>query len=652
MKIVIEAFGSDHFYVASLLAKYGSTLKMMGDVSGSIEKFRRSAEILSVIFGEKHPLLIKCYISLGNAAFQLKRTDESHVYFQRAMENVEVVYQVSFPDQLYPKYVKITTNSKYIPCGILTESKRCLTQEHKIEGLVAEYGQGLAVLSSRLNMRHAFQITTKKEKQRPRGKTAKVPKAETVFMISHKSVRDLLRTGQTLLLLGMTNEATSFFQLASKYCQATDVPQGVPGASLVHFYTELSQTSLTDENKWKIEHVLKSLLEEVAADSGIESGDERSLEGTEGLTCDCPLNLKLVLKLLILLSIQLKIYDVTFAANDLYASLSHDDENMLLLFEDRLQVYASRTSITCNGKTAVQDFIASSAIGLIKDDSMHHLDTRPLFRSLAYKNNVPTTSFLATYSTSAFLDVDDVKRLEQKALRSFQEFFEINSIENGGGKIQIAVDLAPPSFSEQNIMLTDDRIELLPLCLSEEVDKDEVHDKARNIAVISPGMCEKITCTTFADERTSCFMFSKICLLLLQHSNPGRVSTLRLQEQCLVLTIIDTVKARITLWLEHKSIKQKVQLVRSAEGHCLSQHNCADLVENQSYCSRVLDKFSPKVILNWAKTRGVTCDASSVVQHCSYSLETVASEPREILLDGPQTGIENSQIIIDETVSK
>ena len=66
--------------------------------------------ILRSIFGDQHPLLLECYMLLGEIANHVMRPDAVHVYFQRATENVEGIYQVSFVDQLAIEVYQIFKN--------------------------------------------------------------------------------------------------------------------------------------------------------------------------------------------------------------------------------------------------------------------------------------------------------------------------------------------------------------------------------------------------------------------------------------------------------------------------------------------------------------------------------------------------------------
>ena len=662
IELVKKSFGADHFNVASLLYKEGSILKLMGDIRGSLEKFKCSAKILRDIFDKKHPLLIKCYMSLGAIAFRLGRTDESHLYFQRAMENVEIIHQVSFPNQLSMKFIKMTKNPKHAQFGGLQGRN---TQEQMIEGLVAEHGEALAVLLLRLHLKkkQPFRGTRNKGKQPLVGKMLNVRCTESVLIVSQKVVRDLLLSGQTLLRHGMKKEAVAFFQQASKHCQAYHTAQSHCCASLIRLYNVISQKSLKSKDKLEKNRALNSYLEELKEDianNGIEDGSERKSEDTEKLALDSQLTLKLVLIFLILFSMQLQMHDTTYAAYDLYTNLSPNDNRFFLTVNDELQVYASRASVVCNGKTAVQDVLVCPAIGVEKTDPECYLSGKPLFRNLSYKNNMPTYSFLAISSSPVFLDVDDVKQLEEKLLRSFQEYLQIKCLDNPCDvATQIVVDLTATSFCEQNIF---SRIELLPLCLSEEVGAEEVHEKGRNISVIYAGLCEKITCMTFADEPASCFMFGRIALWLLQGGKWGTMSTLKVQHQCLVLTVVDPVKARITLWYEDMSIKQKVQVISSAKGIHPSgwigtrRPSCEDLMGNSRHCCKEIEQFFVPAIMHWANTHDVRCEVNVVRRQCSYSVKPQivldeSCEPDSFHLNGLQPKNTFSQISREENVS-
>ncbi|KAL9966921.1 hypothetical protein ACROYT_G025062 [Oculina patagonica] len=145
VNIFKKSFGPDHFTVASLLYKQGTILSLVGEDSSAVKKFKCSIAILQEMFGVIHPLLLKCYMSLGDLALRMKREDESYFYFQRAMENIEEIYQVSFVSQLSRKYVKITKNANYFQ-----DSRMCVDRtEGLIEDLVAEHGLAFAVLLSR-----------------------------------------------------------------------------------------------------------------------------------------------------------------------------------------------------------------------------------------------------------------------------------------------------------------------------------------------------------------------------------------------------------------------------------------------------------------------------------------------------------------------
>ena len=88
---------------------------------------------------------------------------------------------------------------------------------------------------------------------------------------------------------------------------------------------------------------------------------------------------------------------------------------------DQIQVYASRSSITCNGETVLQDFLFCSGNNFLDEV---HLDCNvrgePLYKSLLSKKNGSRHSLLASYTYSNFLDIEDLKRLEEKTIVSFK----------------------------------------------------------------------------------------------------------------------------------------------------------------------------------------------------------------------------------------
>ncbi|KAJ7353907.1 hypothetical protein OS493_031614 [Desmophyllum pertusum] len=412
VNILKKSFGPDHFNVASLLYKQGTILSLIGEVTSSAEKFKCSVDILQEIFGVKHPLLLKCYLSLGDLALRSKRTDESYLYFQRAMENIEAIYQVSFVSQLSSKYTKLTANSNSFQGSRM--------RVDRIEGLVAEYGLPLAVL------------------------------------LSQMLVQNNKRTSRSY----KTKENSHLRQRVGGF-------NAHPPCVLIK--KRFGKQESLDEN-----HDLNNCLEElneVTTTTSIDAeNSKRATEDAAITSFDCQLNLKLMLIFLILLSIELNMIDTTFAAYNLYVKLSQNDNDVLFLLNDGIQVYASRTSITCNGETAVQDVLFSSTIGVNENDSESPLPDKQLFRNLACKKNVPTNRFLVTYSSSIFLDIDDLQVLERDISLSIQECFQLKCIsETGieGSATQVVVDLTS-NRDYCGVLLTGSRMELLSLCLLED----------------------------------------------------------------------------------------------------------------------------------------------------------------------------------------
>ena len=624
LKTVKNVFGIDHFNVASLLYEQGMILKVTGQLSSALSRFQEAEKIWRQIFCEKHPLLIKCYMSLGEVTLRLGGADESHLYFQRAMENVEIIHQVSLPNQLSKRYLAMTRDTKD---NALWEFQRSSeeTQEGIVEGLVAEHGLAIAVLANRLGIKDTRASRKKREKgKKPKvGKAMRVQNPEYTLIISQKCMRDLLQSGKKFLQQGMTKEAVAFFKKARRYGITTTI--GCPNAALIDLCTMISQTDLT--KKKPTSPALRSYLEDVKAETEANANGnsvEMSPEGEEMLTFDHQMNLKLLLTFFLLLSIQLQAHDATFAAYDFYTSQFPSDEQCFLTLDGELQVYASRTSVTCNGQTAVQDVFVSSAIFESKCDWGCLPPKKPLFRSLACRSSKSSCNLVAALSSSFFMDVDDVKKLEQKVLLSFQEYFQLKSFGFERTTTQAVVDLT--SYCEPSAMTSGSRIELLPLCLLEPVSQSKIPNESRIISEMNPGLCERITCMKFTDKQTTCAMFSKISLLFLKNCTLKETSTLRAEDECLVLTVLDPVRARVTLWHKDISIMQKVQVIRITDKTTAldeirqEPYFGEDFCSSSSHCCKAVEHFAiERFEETLTNTHGIRSKACEVRRQCSFS---------------------------------
>lgn len=625
LKTVKNVFGIDHFNVASLLYEQGMILKLTGELSSALCRFQEAEKIWRQIFCEKHPLLINCYMSLGEVTLRLGGAAESHLYFQRAMENVEIIHQVSLPNQLSKRYLAMTRDTKD---NALWEFQRSSeeTQEGIVEGLVAEHGLALAVLANRLGIKDTRASRKKREKgKQPKvGKAMRVRNPEYTLIISQKCMRDLLQSGKKFLQQGMTKEAVAFFKEASRYGITTTI--GCPNAALIDLYTIISQADLKKKKQPK-SPALRSYLEDVKAETEANANEnslERSPEDEEMLTFDNQMTLKLLLTFFLLLSIQLQAHDDTFAAYDFYASQFPNDEQCFLTLDGELQVYASRTSVTCNGQTAVQDVFVSSAIFENKCDWRCLPPKKPLFRSLARRSNKSSCNLIAALSSPFFMDVDDVKKLEQKVLLSFQEFFQLKSLGFEITTTQAVVDLT--SYCEPSTKTPGSRIELLPLCLLEPVSQSKIPNESRIISEMNPGLCERITCMKFTDKQTTCAMFSKISLLFLKNCTWKETSTLRAEDECLVLTVLDPVRARVTLWHKDISIMQKVQVIRITDkttelDEIRQEPNFGeDFCRSSSHCCKAVEHFAiERFEETLTNTHGIRSKACEVRRQCAFS---------------------------------
>ena len=603
LKVVESAFGPDHFNVASLLYKEGVILKMMGEMPGSTRKLEKAVHIVRSIFGDLHPLLINCYMVLGDLASHLKRSDEAYDYFQRAIKNVESVFQVSFSDQLFSGYWSLSR-------------KRCYTMEQKferIDGLVAEYGQALAVVFSQFTIRKAYRQGKSKGKQ---------PLVRRYFSTQHHEYiyfHHLLGSGRALARQGKMKEAETFFQRASEFSYRHHVKRSLPEAPLVRLYAIACHKTTPEETKGQIKDAFNSCFEEISANRRYDVGDGSSEDTVEP---GCGLNLKVLLILIIILSLQLKMHDTTFEAHDLYNSLSQSHEEIFSV-TDQIQVYASRSSITCNGETVLQDFIFCSGNSFL--DEVHsecNVRCEPLYKSLASKKNGSRHSLLASYTDSNFLDIEDLKRLEEKTLLSFKAVCGGLFLERDVHPTQVVVDVSLTSrFGVELPALMCCRIELLPLCLTYGRISEEVL-KGKTICEISPRVCEKITRIAFLDETMSYVMFSRIGIWLLKQCDSEKISLSVVQKQCIVIIITDPFKVRLVLLHKGNAIKLNVQAVSTTDmfGKEEAQGN---------FCFTVFQKYNAAAFLK-TKFHLMVTETSHELCRCPSACQTNQSPPREM----------------------
>ncbi|XP_068670215.1 uncharacterized protein [Montipora foliosa] len=618
------AFGSDHFNVALLLYKEGVILKLVGDMPGSVEKLERSVNILRSIFGDQHPLLLECYMLLGEIANHVMRPDAVHVYFQRATENVEGIYQVSFLDQLSLRYIKFSKTSHQVSVRALEQECLNDVEEQKIEGLVAEYGQALAILLKRSNVKSTKLFWKCRTKGKPplRLKDRKGQFPGYLSLISKKYVRDLLSTGLALARQGMMKEASVFFQRATIYSQQHHVTRGIPDAPIVQLYSIVSQKTFSEDCKWKIKAVFNSYLDEIATDSGIDRGDGYPEESAAS-TSNCEFDWKMLLILLIVLSLQFKMHDTTFAAYEQYSSLSLNNEEVSFSLSDEIQVYASRTSIACNGKTILQDFLFSSGMNFMNTGSGPNFRDGPLYKSVASKKFGSRQSLLASYSGCQVLDIEDLKQLEEKMRLSFQDICGAICLDGEVHATQVVVDLTPISSVEINpVPLISRQVELLPICLTDGRVSEDVSDERRNILEIFPRVCEKITKMIFVDEPTSHLMFSRIVVWLLKQFDSEKIFLQRIHHQCLTLAVTDPFKVRFRLWHEDTSIKLHVQVVSSNEENCRFERPATQC----GFCSSVFEKYNATALLKDFKILGMATETTSILCCCSCSFEIQTSQ--------------------------
>ena len=550
VETLTTVFGEDHFNVASLLYEQGKLLSITGEFLSAAAKFKSSRNILRQIFGVKNPLLLKCYLSLGDVTSILGRKEESYVYYQRAIETIEAIFQVSFVEELSIKYMEVIQGYQTF--------QRQRVSEHGIESLVAEYGHVLATLLNHECNRHL-------RKCRADGKRVTAMKTAGPCSIARSTLSlkyslDFLKSGRKLLRYGMIEEAVVFFQQADMHCGA-HVIKGHPDVSVVRLHNiflrrkrNIHETLESDNNLKNFLKALGKVMEEISSESIVEE-----TTGVVPMTgFDHKQDLKPVIISLLLFCIELKMIETTFEAYDLYCKLFQNETDSPLLLFDGIQVYASRTVITCNGKTALQDILISSEIGQKENDVEGDSADIQLFRNLECMEYAPRNAFLVASKSPVFLDIDDFHALKEKISLAVQECFQRTCFEaeDKSRATQVIVDLTP--LATCDIFSTGSRISLLPLCLLELPSTVMPHKET--IFEIETSMRQTITRMNFDDEQTSCFMFNKIALQLLQQSDLRR-SSIALSSQSFSLTVPHPKKTRVIMSRSGKLITQKIQFV-------------------------------------------------------------------------------------------
>ena len=549
VEIIKTIFGSDHLDLASLLFKQGSILSLTGDLTSAAGKFKFSADILEMMFGQRNPLLIKCYMSLGELKSRLKHKEESHLYFQRAVESLEVMYHVSFVNELSTTYMEITKKSK--------KSPRSDVSEMMIEGLVAEHGQALAVLLQENNPHLRGSRTGKKLLSGERlGSECFASKV----MVSQKCAVDFLQTGQKLLRQGKKEEAAAFFEQAGAHCEEHRSKQDHSNAELIRMHSLLLKKhsgELTADRD--VNNTLKEFSKEIEENEKRSNVNQTTRDATN-TEFDHQFNLQLFVIFLIMMSIELKEIDTTFAAYDLYTKLSPYEFHFLL--NDGIQVFASKTLITCNGETAFQDILVSSAIG--PEESIAECPTpeEQVFRSLSYKTNTSSNGFLVTCSSPVILDIDELLVLKRSISLAVNDCFQLKCFESEheDGGTRVIVDLTlTAAYGHCSIMSYGSRIELLPLCLMEDFQVGISQEQS--IFEIQTSTWQEAKCMIFADEQTSSYMFKTTVLNLLQECRSDKTLTLAVQSHSISVAIRQPVKARLTLSRDERSIKRRIKFV-------------------------------------------------------------------------------------------
>ena len=572
-----DIFGPTHFHAASLLCKKASVLHLMGDISASIEIYKRALSIWLEIFDFNHPVIMKCHATIADLlAFQGIK-DESHLYCERTVEIIETIYQVSFSHQLSVKFSEMMTNQRRTP--FLT-AKRGSAEDIKIKGLVVEFGVQLALVISSW---HPSTKNRKQDWQSPgrgsNGKRLKDPfpplaisdylcsqrsisSSNNCLLVIPKFVYDLSQNAQFLARCGMAKESAAFVQTANLFCEKYPGSIGYTELLRTLLCCRSSQTSTKNALFPKGKDFVYKCLNELKdrAKAACQEDVEQSL-------CAIQLNLKTSITLLMRASIEMNILDATFAAYDLYSSVFPDNGDFIRVC-DGLQIYTSRTRIVCNGKNATHDLLIANSVGPTGQDNESCGSDPSLFKTLAYKTGAPTNGFLIIAGANSLMDVEHLEELRLRNLHSVEELFQRTCFENEiqDKSIRFLVELNVSAEGARSSTVSD--MDLLALCFSKTFP-----EARETICEISTEKtCEKLTCMTFSDTQTSSFLFVKSLQYLLQRCPWTEIDTVSIRNEGVVLSFFKPAKARLTVWCEDKNIKQRTQALSTT--HRIVGNSC------------------------------------------------------------------------------
>ena len=241
-----------------------------------------------------------------------------------------------------------------------------------------------------------------------------------------------------------------------------------------------------------------------------------------------------------------------------------------------------------------------------------------LFKTLLYTKSSSGYQFTIIGTSDNTADIRDLKLLDETIFNSISQTFSLlyfkKQLENPK---HFLVELKS-LVSTKNISLVKKELELLPLCLANQTDAENLIkvDQAEQLfhfISVCRERCHTTTNFEFSDKLTSKHVFGKVILKSLQESKKlGEVTDLSPGDNSVVMTVLSPQKARIKLWLVDNVITFTASIVDTEPEMCLKddcskKSSCCDcssviqfLLEMISTCS-VGVQYQYHVVSEWCQ---------------------------------------------------
>ena len=241
-----------------------------------------------------------------------------------------------------------------------------------------------------------------------------------------------------------------------------------------------------------------------------------------------------------------------------------------------------------------------------------------LFKTLLYTKSSSGYQFTVIGTSDSTADIRDLKLLDETIFNSISQTFSLLYFKNQLGNPKHFLVELKSLVSTKNISLVKKELELLPLCLANQTDAENLIkvDQAEQLfhfISVCRERCHTTTNFEFSDKLTSKHVFGKVILKSLQESKKlGEVTDLSPGDNSVVMTVLSPQKARIKLWLVDNVITFTASIVDTEPEMCLKddcskKSSCCDcssviqfLLEMISTCS-VGVQYQYHVVSEWCQ---------------------------------------------------